>query len=95
MLQVPLGQTGELKKIICWEFEGTAFDQGDDAATWFSKYLGAPHRLVRYAGKHVNFCSPYVSARCTDLIHATAADNMLRYALYVDVLQLSLYPAHR
>lgn len=51
MLQVPLGQPGEMKKIICWEFEGTAFDQGDDAATWFSKYLGAPHRLVRYAGK--------------------------------------------
>lgn len=50
MLQVPLGQPGTLKKIICWEFEGTAYDQGDEAASWFTNYLGSPHRLVRYAG---------------------------------------------
>lgn len=49
-LQIPLGQPGELKKVICWEFEGTAFDQGDEAAAWFTKYLKSPHRLVRYAG---------------------------------------------
>lgn len=51
MLQIPLGQPGDMKQVICWEFEGTAFDQGDEAASWFTKYLKAPHRLVRYAGK--------------------------------------------
>ena len=51
MLQIPLAQSGPLKEVICWEFEGTAFDQGDEAAAWLTKYLGSPHRLVRYAGK--------------------------------------------
>lgn len=50
MLQIPLGQSGELKQVVCWEFEGTAFDQGNEAASWFTKYLESPHRLVRYAG---------------------------------------------
>lgn len=55
MLQIPLGQPGKLKKVTCWEFEGTAFDQGDEAASWFTKYLQSPHRLVRYAGKSLSF----------------------------------------
>ncbi|DBB02428.1 TPA: hypothetical protein ACH3X3_011428 [Trebouxia sp. C0006] len=49
-LQVPLGTSGQLKEVSCWEFQGTAYDQGEEAAAWLSKYLQGPHRLVRYAG---------------------------------------------
>jgi hypothetical protein len=34
-----------------WEWSGVAADEGDEAAAWFSKYLGQPVRLVRYAVK--------------------------------------------
>lgn len=32
-----------------WEWSGTAVDEGDEAAAWFSKYLDTPVRLVRWA----------------------------------------------
>lgn len=31
-----------------WEWSGTAVDEGDEAAAWFSKYLDTPVRLVRW-----------------------------------------------
>lgn len=96
MLQVPLGQPGELKKIICWEFEGTAFDQGDDAASWFTKYLGSPHRLVRYAGKLV-----IVESRLTECFSDMHRRDSCYFSWqqpsirHVDRLQLLVYHAHR
>ena len=48
--QVPLVASGESRQVKIWEFEGTAYDQGDVAAEWITTYLGEPHRLVRYAG---------------------------------------------
>ena len=60
-LQIPLAQTGKLKKVSCWEFSGTAYDQGDEAASWFTKYLKSPHRLVRYAG---NRCTLFAKRIC-------------------------------
>lgn len=38
------------RKSTVWEWTGAGLDQGDDAAQWFSKYLGFPVRLVRYIG---------------------------------------------
>eukprot|EP00850_Spirogloea_muscicola_P015328 SM000116S24249 [mRNA] locus=s116:408819:411005:+ [translate_table: standard] len=32
-----------------WEWSGHALDEGDDAAAWFTTYLGKPSRLVRFA----------------------------------------------
>eukprot|EP00850_Spirogloea_muscicola_P001763 SM000006S19528 [mRNA] locus=s6:1311412:1313622:- [translate_table: standard] len=32
-----------------WVWSGHALDEGDDAAAWFSTYLGKPSRLVRFA----------------------------------------------
>jgi uncharacterized protein YcbX len=53
-LQVPLvGPAGGAKarlQVSCWEWKGEAEDEGDAAAAWLTKYLGKPHRLVRYAG---------------------------------------------
>jgi hypothetical protein len=44
--------------VTCWEWAGTARDEGDEAAEWLSEYLGKPVRLVRYMG-----AGPGVSSR--------------------------------
>ena len=36
--------------MICWHWTGTAHDEGEDAATWLTTFLGSPHRLMRYLG---------------------------------------------
>jgi uncharacterized protein YcbX len=33
-----------------WEWSGSALDEGEDAAAWFSAYLGRPCRLMRHVG---------------------------------------------
>jgi hypothetical protein len=33
-----------------WTWSGSALDEGEDAAAWFSAYLGRPCRLMRYVG---------------------------------------------
>eukprot|EP00882_Tetradesmus_deserticola_P008434 GHRQ01008893.1.p1 GENE.GHRQ01008893.1~~GHRQ01008893.1.p1 ORF type:complete len:274 (+),score=117.08 GHRQ01008893.1:309-1130(+) len=53
-LQVPLtdpaapAPPAQLKNVTVWEWSGVAADEGDEAAAWFSKYLGRPVRLVRH-----------------------------------------------
>lgn len=50
-LYVPLVPQYPLKKvenITCWEWSGTALSEGDEAAQWFTKYLGKPSSLVRF-----------------------------------------------
>ncbi|KAK9839485.1 hypothetical protein WJX81_004998 [Elliptochloris bilobata] len=37
--------------VTCWEWAGTARDEGDFAANWLREVLGKPVRLVRYMGK--------------------------------------------
>lgn len=37
--------------VTCWEWAGTARDEGDFAADWLSEVLGKPVRLVRYMGE--------------------------------------------
>jgi hypothetical protein len=52
--QVPLATPGQEPRLIncsCWEWRGTAADQGDLAAEWLSEYLARPVRLVRYVGE--------------------------------------------
>jgi uncharacterized protein len=47
-LRVPYsGQNCERRQITVWRFQGEAEDAGDEAADWFSRYLGVPARLVR------------------------------------------------
>ena len=37
----------ERRQITVWRYQGEAEDSGDEAAGWFSAYLGVPARLVR------------------------------------------------
>ncbi|XP_076882842.1 uncharacterized protein LOC143531425 [Bidens hawaiensis] len=34
--------------VSVWEWSGSAWDEGDEAARWFTDYLGKPSRLVRF-----------------------------------------------
>lgn len=34
--------------VSVWEWSGSALDEGDEAAVWFTNYLGKPTRLVRF-----------------------------------------------
>lgn len=46
-LKVCLGkQCAKADGVSVWEWSGSALDEGDEAAQWFSTYLGKPSRLV-------------------------------------------------
>ncbi|XP_031389602.1 mitochondrial amidoxime-reducing component 1-like isoform X2 [Punica granatum] len=48
-LKVSLSQPGQITEgISVWEWSGSALDEGEEAAKWFSDYLGKPSRLVRF-----------------------------------------------
>ena len=34
--------------VSIWEWSGSALDEGDEAAKWFTEFLGKPSRLVRF-----------------------------------------------
>lgn len=47
--KVPLAEPSEVANgVSVWEWSGSAFDEGDEASDWFSKYLGKPSHLVRF-----------------------------------------------
>ncbi|KAK6150245.1 hypothetical protein DH2020_017770 [Rehmannia glutinosa] len=49
ILKVPLVEPSAVANgVSVWEWHGSAFDEGEEAATWFSNYLGKPSRLVRF-----------------------------------------------
>lgn len=49
ILKVPLNKVCDpIADISCWEWSGSAFDEGTEASEWFSTYLGKPSRLVRF-----------------------------------------------
>lgn len=48
-LKIPLAaQHTTIDDVTVWEWSGSAYDEGDGAAEWFSAYLGKPSRLVRF-----------------------------------------------
>lgn len=48
-LKVPLCKACDaIDGISVWEWSGSAFDEGTEASTWLSNYLGKPSRLVRF-----------------------------------------------
>ncbi|KAJ9519225.1 hypothetical protein QJQ45_017881 [Haematococcus lacustris] len=54
-LQVPLQlpatpAADNMRKVTVWEWTGHGLDEGEQAAAWFTQYLGVPSRLVRYLG---------------------------------------------
>ena len=53
--------------VTCWEWAGTARDEGDAAALWLSEYLGKPVRLVRYMGAFLPYPTRQTHVFCTKL----------------------------
>lgn len=48
-LKVPLTAPSEVTDgVTIFEWSGSALDEGNEAAEWFSNYLGKPCRLVRF-----------------------------------------------
>ncbi|KAM0916512.1 hypothetical protein ACQ4PT_010130 [Festuca glaucescens] len=48
-LKVPLSaERPTLDDVSLWEWSGSAYDEGAEAAEWFSAYFGKPSRLVRF-----------------------------------------------
>src|SRR4051812_36069461 len=48
-LKVPLvAERSTVDNVSVWEWSGSAYDEGAEAAEWFSAYFGKPSRLVRF-----------------------------------------------
>ncbi|RLM85691.1 mitochondrial amidoxime reducing component 2-like [Panicum miliaceum] len=48
-LKIPLAaEHATVDGVAVWGWSGSAYDQGAEAAEWFSAYLGKPSRLVRF-----------------------------------------------
>lgn len=48
-LKVPLSKPSLTSDgVSVWEWSGSALDEGDEAAKWFTDYIGKPSRLVRF-----------------------------------------------
>ncbi|CAA0832464.1 Molybdenum cofactor sulfurase family protein [Striga hermonthica] len=49
VVKVPLVEPRAIANgISVWNWHGSAFDEGDEVAAWFSNYLEKPSRLVRF-----------------------------------------------
>eukprot|EP00197_Chlamydomonas_leiostraca_P014578 CAMPEP_0202864952 /NCGR_PEP_ID=MMETSP1391-20130828/4975_1 /ASSEMBLY_ACC=CAM_ASM_000867 /TAXON_ID=1034604 /ORGANISM="Chlamydomonas leiostraca, Strain SAG 11-49" /LENGTH=331 /DNA_ID=CAMNT_0049544731 /DNA_START=102 /DNA_END=1097 /DNA_ORIENTATION=- len=70
-LQVALArpQKAALKSVEIWDWKGTGHDEGEEAAAFFTAYLGFPARLVRYLGSASAGEAPDV-VRPTDTAYA-------------------------
>ena len=48
-LKIPLAsECATIYDVSVWEWSGSAYDEGPEAAEWFSTFLGNPIRLVRF-----------------------------------------------
>lgn len=49
LLKIPRTKPSSVAQgVSVWEWSGSAFDEGEKAAKWFSDYLGKQSRLVRF-----------------------------------------------
>jgi uncharacterized protein YcbX len=56
-IAVPREASGEARAVTVWKFNGRGIDCGDDIATWVSKFLETPLRLVRFDVSMPRECS--------------------------------------
>lgn len=55
-LKIPLAsERATIYDISVWEWSGSAYDEGAEAAEWFSTFFGNPTRLVRFK-EGANLC---------------------------------------
>jgi uncharacterized protein len=56
MLRIPLQDRSRAeRRVVVWEHECTAFDEGDGASNWLSDFLGGQYRLVAFDPAHRRF----------------------------------------
>jgi uncharacterized protein YcbX len=51
-VQIPFGHEGPLREVEVWRSRVPAFDAGEEAAAFFSEFLGRDLRLVRFDARH-------------------------------------------
>ncbi|KAK3248904.1 hypothetical protein CYMTET_41645 [Cymbomonas tetramitiformis] len=78
-LHVALNPRARRSKVdVCvWEWDGEAEDEGEDAARWFTQYLGMDCRLVQWCGKRP--CDPAFARE-----HQTAFSDGFPFLLISD-----------
>lgn len=59
-LQVPLADAGSgaAREVVVWGDRCAARDAGEEAADWFTQFLGRPLRLVRFDGSRSRLSNP-------------------------------------
>jgi uncharacterized protein YcbX len=57
-LEVDRETNGVARAVTVWKFDGRGIDCGDEAATWVSRYLDTPLRLVSFDASAPRVCSP-------------------------------------
>jgi uncharacterized protein len=57
-LEVDLETNGVARAVTIWKFDGRGIDCGDEAATWVSRYLDSPLRLVSFDPSAPRVCGP-------------------------------------
>jgi hypothetical protein len=61
-LEVPLASVRRVATAASvWDHDGTGWDEGDEAAAWFSRWLGSDVRLVRFPDDAVRAVNPEYS----------------------------------
>lgn len=73
-VRITVQTNGATQPVDIWHSKNVqAVDQGDEAATWFSDWLGAPVRLVHIADGYIRKVNPQYAAREGD--HTGFADG--------------------
>lgn len=57
-LEVDRETNGVARAVTVWKFDGRGIDCGDEAATWASRYLDTPLRLVSFDASAPRICGP-------------------------------------
>lgn len=73
-LQIEIQRTGAPRLVNIWGSKNVhAVDQGEEAAAWFSEWLGAPVRLVHFAEGYLRKVNPEYAINADD--HTGFADG--------------------
>ena len=57
-LSVPVAAQGREVEVTCWKDRCAAFDVGERASEFLTRYLGAPYRLVRFDARRKRVSNP-------------------------------------
>lgn len=72
-LMIPYNTTGEARQVVVWDDTINGVDEGEQAAQWFSRYMGLPLRLIRQADTDRRMVDPRAAITPND--HFNLADG--------------------